>query len=104
MPSPVIPLGLLSLAVTHKTSGLPDSATTVTLTAATSGCSADTYTLQSTGPDGLSRTEVPYGSFTLSIGGTSEGSLVVAGNTVTFTPTVGSATTVTLPTPVAVSV
>ena len=74
MPSPVIPLGVLPLAVTHKTSGLPDSAATVTLTAATSGCSADTYTLQSTGPDGLSRTEVPYGSFTLSIGGTSEGS------------------------------
>jgi hypothetical protein len=107
MSSPVIPLGLLSLAVTHKSgssAGLPDSAATVTLTATTSGCSADTYTLQSTGADGLSRTEVPYGSYTLSIGGTSEGTLVVAGNTVAFTPTSGPLTTVTLPTPVAVSV
>ena len=107
MPSPVVPLGLLSLAVTHKTGasiGLPDSGATVSLTAATSACAADVYTLQSTGADGLSRTEVPYGTYALTVGGTSVGTVVVNGNTAVFTPSGGSATTVTLPTPVGVSV
>lgn len=107
MSSPVVPLGIFSLAVTHKSGsniGLPDVAATVSLTAATSACAADVYSLQATGADGLSRTEVPYGTYSLSVAGTSVGTLVVNGNTVVFTPTSGSPTTYTLPTPVAVSV
>ena len=107
MSSPVIPLGLLSVQVTHKSGaniGLADSGAAVSLTATTSGCGADTYTLQSTGADGFSRTEVPFGSYTISIAGSSVGTIVVGGNSLVFTPSGGSATTYTLPTPVGVSV
>ena len=107
MSSPVIPLGLLSVQVTHKSGaniGLADSGAAVTLTATTSGCGADSYTLQTTGADGVSRTEVPYGSYTMSVAGSGVGTIVVAGNSLTFTPSGGSATTYTLPAPVGVSV
>ncbi|MGO8871029.1 MAG: prepilin-type N-terminal cleavage/methylation domain-containing protein [Acidimicrobiales bacterium] len=107
MPTPTVPLGLLAVQVTHKSganAGLADANATVSLTATTSGCGADGYSLQATGADGLSRTEVPYGSYTLTVAGTGVGSVVVAGNTVTFTPTSGSPATGVLPTPVSVSV
>ncbi len=114
MPSPVVPLGLVSFLVTHKTganAGLPFAGVSVTLTAANlgAGCSADTYTLQGTGADGLSRTEVPYTAsgapvenYTVTMNGTNVGTVTVAGNQVTFTPTVGGATAYPLPTPIPV--
>jgi Tfp pilus assembly protein PilV len=108
MSSPVIPLGLFSLQVTHKTGaniGLADSGAAVNLTNNTGGsCGADSYTLPPTGADGLSRTAVPYGSYTLYIAGSSVGAVVISGNSASFTPTGGSATTYILPTPVGVSV
>jgi hypothetical protein len=105
MTSPVVPLGQLSLQLKHAATGLSYSGAAVSLTATTSGtgCGADTYTLQTTGADGLSRTEVPFGSYTLSIAGSSAGTLVVGRSSNVFTPTSGSATTYALPTPVAVS-
>jgi hypothetical protein len=107
MPVPTVPLGVLPLHVIHKTgpsAGLADTNAAVSLTASTAGCGADAYTLQSTGADGLSRTEVPYGSYTLSIAGTAVGALVVSGNAVTYTPNGGGAIPYTLPNQVLVSV
>ena len=95
------------MQVTHKSGtsiGLAYSGEAVALTATTSGCGADTYTLQTTGADGLSRTEVPFGSYTMSVAGSTVGTVVVSGNSMTFTPSGGSAATSTLPTPVGVSV
>jgi hypothetical protein len=105
MPSPVVPLGQLSIQLKHAASGLAYAGATVSLTATTSGtgCGADIYGLQATGADGLSRAEVPFGSYTLSIAGSSVGSVVVGQSSAVFTPTSGSATTYTLPTPVGVS-
>jgi hypothetical protein len=103
MSSPVVPLGQLSLQVNHASSGLAYAGAAVTITASTSGCTNDAYTLQATGADGLSRTEVPFGSYTLSVAGTSVGSVVVNQSSVVFTPTSGVASTSTLPTPVGLS-
>ncbi|MBF6555173.1 MAG: prepilin-type N-terminal cleavage/methylation domain-containing protein [Acidimicrobiales bacterium] len=97
--SVTVPLGLLSVEALHLTGaaiGLPYMGATFQLTATTAGpgCNADTYTLPTAGPDGLSRTEVPYGSYTLKVTGTSpavsipitvgSGSLVASGTTVLF--------------------
>jgi Tfp pilus assembly protein PilV len=105
MASPVIPLGQLWIQLKHTSSGLAYSGAAVTLTATTTGtgCNADTYTLQTTGPDGLSRSQVPFGSYTLRIAGTSVGSVVVGQSSDVFTPTSGSATTYALPTPLGLS-
>jgi hypothetical protein len=86
--------------VAHTATGLPYSGATLTIKTLLSGCNVDTYVLQPAGPDGLSRTEVPFGTYQLYLNGsaTSSGTVVVAGNTAT----VGSAT-YTLPTPVAAS-
>jgi hypothetical protein len=101
----VVPLGQLSLQVNHASTGLPYAGAAVIVTATTSGsgCGSDAYTLQSTGADGLSRTEVPFGSYTLSVGGSAIGSVVVGQTSVVYTPTSGSATTTTLPNPVGLS-
>ena len=109
MPSPVVPLGLLSLQATHASGasiGLPDAGAVVVATANTSGsgCGADAYTLQPTGPEGLSRTEIPYGSYSLTVGGTNVGTVTVNGNSVSFVPTSGPTTNTALPAPVGVSV
>jgi hypothetical protein len=102
-----VPLGLLSLQLTHAATGLPYFNATVTITAATSGCPADTYTLQTTDAAGLSRTEVPYGTYSVSINGSTKiATLVVSGNSSAVQVTSGSTTTTTtytLPTPVPVS-
>jgi hypothetical protein len=114
MATPTIPLGLVSVQVAHKTGtsqGLPYAGVGLTLTVAANanGCGQDTYTLQTTGVDGLSRTEVPYGTYTLStvIGATTTayGTITVAGSTTTLTTTGGTpvTTTVALPSPVTVS-
>jgi Tfp pilus assembly protein PilV len=99
-----VPLGLLSVQVKHVFSGLPYAAATLTIKSATSGCTTgEAYTLQPAGADGMSRTEVPYGAYTLYINGSSTayGTLSVAGNSVTLTA--GSAVTATLPNPVTAS-
>ncbi len=105
MPSPTIPLGLLALQVNHQSganAGTPYVGATLTIKvpANANGCGTDTYTLQTAGADGLSRTEVPYGTYNLYINGssTSSGSVTVAGGSVT----VGAASAV-LPNPVTVS-
>jgi Tfp pilus assembly protein PilV len=98
--SATVPLGLLSVNVTHAATGLPYSGATLSIKTAISGCAIDTYVLQPAGADGLSRTEVPFGTYGLYLNGsaTAFGTVVVAGNTAT----VGS-TVYTLPTPVAAS-
>ncbi len=83
-----VPLGLVSVQALHASGasvGLPYAGATFKLTATSaSPCTADQYTLQTAGPDGLSRTEVPYGSYTLSVTGTSTvtQSVVVGGSSV----------------------
>lgn len=66
-----IPLGMVEVQVLHSTGnqvGFPYSGATFTLTStAAAPCGTDTYTLPTAGPDGLSRTAVPYGSYTLTI-------------------------------------
>jgi type II secretory pathway pseudopilin PulG len=65
-PGSIVPLGVLPIQVTPSAVA-PASGYVLTLMATTSGCAADTYTLQPTGPDGLSRTEVPFGSYSLKV-------------------------------------
>jgi Tfp pilus assembly protein PilV len=99
-----VPLGLLAVQVLHSTgasTGLPYAAAALTLTSA-APCAGDNYTLQTTGPDGLSRTEVPYGPYSLKI--------VTGGGTTTITGITVGGSTVTnglvpypVPTPVPVS-
>ena len=59
-----IPLGLLPLQVVNA-SGAPISGATLTLKATTTGCPADTYTLPLTDAAGITRTSVPYGTYSL---------------------------------------
>jgi len=91
-----LPLGMLALSVTNS-SGAAEVGATLTLTStAASPCAANLYPLQSPGLDGLSRTEVPFGSYTLTVTNTAGR---VASTTVAVgagTATVGS-TTATLP-------
>jgi hypothetical protein len=101
--SVTIPLGLVSIQVLHSSGpsvGLPYAATlSLVSTTSGSGCGTDTYPLQSAGVDGVSRTEVPYGTYTLTIvtagGTTTVTNVTVSGSSVT----VGASTTL-LPTPV----
>jgi Tfp pilus assembly protein PilV len=101
--SATVPLGLLSVQVLHSTGnsiGLPYAATLSLQSTATGlGCGADIYPLQSAGVDGLSRTEVPYGTYTLTIttagGTTAVSSVNVGGSSVTV-----GASTYLLPTPI----
>jgi hypothetical protein len=62
---------MVEVQVLHSTGnqvGFPYSGATFTLTStAAAPCGTDTYTLPTAGPDGLSRTAVPYGSYTLTI-------------------------------------
>ena len=101
--STTIPLGLLSIQVLHSggtSIGLPYAATlSLSSTTSGTGCGTDTYPLQSAGVDGVSRTEVPYGTYTLTIvtagGTTTVPSVTVSGSSVTI-----GASTALLPTPV----
>jgi Tfp pilus assembly protein PilV len=92
-----VPLGLLSVQVRHTASGLPYAAApALTIKSATALCTAgETYSLQPAGADGLSRTEVPFGTYGLYVNGTLFGSVVVGGNSVSLT--VGASTTTTVP-------
>jgi hypothetical protein len=81
------------------TVGAPYTTATFTLTpttvgTATSPCGTTAFTLQGAGADGVSRTEVPYGSYTLTVkgSGTVTASVTVGGSSVTagstsYTPT-----------------
>ncbi len=99
-----VPMGLLSISVTHSGTGLPYAGATLTLTSTTTGCNYDQYTLQPAGADGLSRTEVPFGTYLLSINGsaTPYGTLVVSGSNTVLSGTMTGGT-FTLPTPVPAS-
>jgi trimeric autotransporter adhesin len=83
--SATIPLGMIEVQVLHASGaqiGFPYSGATLTLTStATAPCGTDSYTLPTTGPDGLSRTAVPYGSYTLTVT-TSSSTTTVANVTV----------------------
>jgi Tfp pilus assembly protein PilV len=99
-----VPLGLVEVQALHASGsgvGLPYSGATVSLTATTSGCGADVYTLPTAGPDGLSRTTVPYGTYTLTVTGASATSVAV---TVGGSSQVAAASTVLFPNPITVSV
>jgi hypothetical protein len=66
-PATTVPLAVLPIQV-NAASGAPESGDVVTLTATPpTGCAGSNYTLQPTGPDGLSRTEVPFGTYSLSV-------------------------------------
>jgi hypothetical protein len=100
-----VPMGLIAVQAFHLTGasiGLPYAGATFLLTAATPGCSADTYTLQAAGPDGLSRTEVPYGTYALTVTGSTPPvteTVVVGGSSVS-----ANGVTVQAPLPIPVSV
>ncbi len=104
-PSTVVPLGLLSVQALHLSGaslGLPYAGATFQLTASSGGCSGAVYTLPSAGPDGLSRTEVPYGSYTLKVTGASPAVSIPV--TVGGSSVVANGATVLFPGPVQVSV
>ncbi len=90
-----VPLGLLSVEVFHSSGnsiGLPYAATLSLTSTASSPCGTDTYTLQAaSAADGLSRTEVPYGTYTLTIttagGTTTVNSVTVGGSSVSVAST-----------------
>ncbi len=75
-------MGMIEVQVLHSNGSqvsFPYSGATLKLTStAPSPCGTDSYTLPSTGPDGLSRTAVPYGSYTLTI--TTSGSTTPVSN------------------------
>lgn len=88
-PATTVPLAVLPIQVNSST-GTPEPGDVLTLTTDitnTPGCQADTYRLQSSGPDGLSRTEVPFGAFTLTVqlpgGGSNSYPVTVAPGSVT---------------------
>jgi hypothetical protein len=100
-----VPMGLVSVQALHTSGtsvGLPYAGATLKVTStAASPCGADVYTLQTAGPDGLSRTAVPFGSYTLSVTGTSTVNVpvVVGGSSV-----VASGVTYLFPASIPVSV
>lgn len=114
-PSAVVPLGTLPLDIISPV-GSAVSGATVTMTAAsnTSGttCTADAYTLPNSGPEGLSRTAVPFGLYNVTIHGTINSvatiatlEVMVGASSVVTAVTVGTSTTYTsysLPGPVPV--
>ena len=103
MPTTTVPLGLASLQVNSPISGLAHAGVSVTLvTNAAAGCGTDTYTLPSTGVDGLSRTAVPYGTYTLSVNGSGYGTLVVSGSSEALSGASSGNGTYVLPNPVRV--
>ncbi|MGD0392563.1 MAG: hypothetical protein ABSC41_07950, partial [Acidimicrobiales bacterium] len=81
-----VPLGLVPLQVLNS-SGVPLSGATATLTASTSGCAADTYTLPLTDADGITRIAVPYGTYSFTA---TAGSTTVPTSNSSVTVTVGA--------------
>lgn len=113
-PTATVPLGILPLDVLSPT-GVPVAGARVTLAATSyippvlpattpTACTADSYTMPTTGPDGLSRTAVPFGLYTATITSgatTTTVQLMVGLSTVT---TMIGATTTQYPLPSAASV
>ena len=64
--SATLPVGLLPLQVVSHAL-VPVGGATVTLTATTSGCGGDQYTLPVTDTNGITRTSVPYGTYSYSV-------------------------------------
>jgi len=96
-PGATVPLGILSIQL-NSPAGAPESGDALVLTAANGTCPGDKYNLQSTGPDGLSRTEVPFGTYSLALptgSPTNPVTMTVAPGAVTV-----GATTYLLPQPV----
>ena len=83
-----VPLGMLALRVTKTSGGVADPGATIVLTSTTTNCANNQYILQTPGPDGLSRTEVPFGSYSMTV--TNTAGLVTTYPSVTLG--VGSAT------------
>ncbi len=100
-----VPLGVISVQVVHSVGasiGLPYAGASFSLVSTAGGsCGADAYTLQKAGPDGLSRTEVPYGTYTLTVTGTGSVSepVTVGGSSV-----VANGFTIQFPSPIPVGV
>ena len=100
--STTVPLGVVSILALHATTnsvGLPYAGATFSLTSTTaSPCLVDSYPLQTAGADGLSRTEVPFGTYTLTVhtsaSTTTVTNVVVGGSSVT---TAGISLPVTTP-------
>lgn len=64
--SATVPLALLPLRVVNSF-GVPLSGATVTLTATTSGCAGDSYTMPVTDSNGVTQTSVPYGTYSYTV-------------------------------------
>jgi len=103
--SVTVPLGVISVQAVHSVGasiGLPYAGATFSLVSTAGGsCGNDSYTLQKAGPDGLSRTEVPYGTYTLTVTGVGTASepVTVGGSSV-----VANGSTIQFPSPIPVSV
>ena len=98
-----MPLGLLTVQALHASGasiGLPYLGATFSVTAPSFSVRRR-LVHAADGPDGLSRTEIPYGTYTLSVRGTST---VTEAITVGGSSVVASGTTYLFPTPVPVSV
>jgi hypothetical protein len=106
-PTTTLPLGLISIQALHAlgtSTGVPYAGATFSLLATSaSPCGANTYTLQTAGIDGLSRTEVPYGTYTLTVT-TSASTTTVTGVIVGGSSVVANGNTYVLPNPIQVSV
>jgi hypothetical protein len=102
-----IPLGMIEVQVLHASTnqvGFPYTGATLTLTStAAAPCGADTYTLPATGPDGLSRTAVPYGNYTLTVT-TSSSRTTVSNVTVGGSSVTVGATSYLFPNPISETV
>ena len=100
--SATIPLGLIQVRALHLSGtgiSLPYAGATFSLTA--TSCSADTYILPAAGPDGLSRIDVPYGTYNLTVTGASATtvSVTVGGSSLAL-----AGATIPYPNPISVSV
>lgn len=101
-PAPVtVPLGVVPLKVVAG-SHVPSSDTVHLQSTASSPCSTHTYTLQTPGADGLSRSEVPFGAYNLTmtsgVSTTAAVAVIVAPGSITV-----GGTTTRLPAPVTVT-
>jgi len=101
-----LPLGLLSIEVVNGGVPVPNATVTATVDDTTSGnaaCNtAPAYSLAPTGPDGLTQLSVIYESYSITVNGTSVGTIQMNPSTAVFTPISGSPVAYPLPTPVQV--
>ncbi len=63
----IVPLGVLPLEVLTPITGAPLAGAVVKITATTTGCLGDSYTMPTSGPDGLTRSAVPYGQYSYTV-------------------------------------